>query len=55
VKSRDLVYLWIGHRPTVGEIVGFTPKRVRVAVRSGTGYISVLRSKNNIKVARKTK
>ena len=51
----DLVYLNLSGYPSVGQIVGFTPKRVRVAIGSHRGYTSVLRSEKNIKQAKKVK
>lgn len=55
MNSRDLVYLQMNGTPVVGEIVGFTPKRVRVAVRNGRSYSLVLRAKSNLEVAKKAR
>ena len=55
MRSRDLVYLMVGAMPTVGEVVCFTPKRVRVAVRNQYGYFTVLRARHNVKLAKKAK
>ena len=37
----------------VGEVVGFTPKRVRIAVRRQSGYVSVLRAESRCKIVYK--
>lgn len=53
----DLVML-INHRthmPIIGQVIGFTKKRVRIAVRNGNGYVSVLRCKKNLTLAKKVK
>ena len=53
----DLVML-INHKtkmPVIGQVIGFTKKRIRVAVRNGEGYISVLRSKHNLTMAKKSR
>lgn len=55
MKPRDLVYLTVNQMPTVGEVVGFTPKRVRVALRNHQGYLSVLRAPSNLTLAKKAK
>lgn len=55
MKSGDLVYLTAGDMPTVGQVVAFTPKRVRVAVKSGQAYITVLRKNTNLILAKKSK
>lgn len=34
----------------VGEVVGFTEKRVRVAKRYGNGYVTILRARHNLKI-----
>ena len=55
MKSSDLVYLTVNDSPTVGQVVAFTPKRVRVAVKSGPAYITVLRKNTNLILAKKNK
>ena len=37
----------------VGQVVGFTPQRVRVASRYGQGFITVTRKAKNLKVEHK--
>ena len=55
MKQADLVMLTINQYSVIGQIIDFTPKRVRVAVRQGNGYIAVLRAKHNLKMAKKVK
>jgi hypothetical protein len=51
----DLVMLLVDQHPAIGQVIGFTRKRVRVAIRKGNGYVSVLRAKHNVTMAKKVK
>jgi hypothetical protein len=55
MKQNDIVYLMVGAMPAVGQVVGFTNKRVRIAVSNGIGYTSVLRAKHNCKLAKRAR
>lgn len=55
MNQRDIVYLRVDGMPSVGEVVGITPKRIRIAIREHTGYFTVLRAKHNIQLAKKAK
>lgn len=55
MKLMDLVMLLRNQHPVIGQVIGFTNKRVRVAVRHDTGYISVLRAKHNVTLAKKVR
>ena len=56
MKILDLVYLIGRNRdPMVGQVVGFTKHRVRVAVRHHTAYITLLRAKHNLQLAKRVR
>ena len=47
-----VVFRQAGFPPVgVGQVIGYTAKRVRMAVRNGAGYITLLRAPHNVKVS----
>lgn len=49
----DVVMLMRNQFPVLGEVVSFTPKRVRIALRLPSGYYTVLRAESNVQVVKK--
>ena len=55
MKPGDLVMLSRDSYPVIGEIVGLTKKRIRIAIKSGTDYVSLIRKHTTIQLAKKMK
>jgi hypothetical protein len=55
VKTHDIVYVLVNRMPVVGEIVGHTPKRLRIVVKIHGVYRYLIRAKNNVQFIQKGK
>ena len=51
----DVVTYKAAGMPVIGEVVGFTANRVRVAIRSGVAYVTVLRHQKNLMLQAKAR
>jgi hypothetical protein len=55
MKPHDIVFIKVGRMPVVGEVIGHTAKRLRVAVKIAGCYRSLIRAKSNVKFIQKGK
>lgn len=51
----DIVLLTLSGMPALGQVVAFTEKRVRIALKQSAGYVTVLRAPTNLSIAKKAK
>lgn len=55
MREGDLVLITRHLMPVIGQVVSFTAKRVRIALKQGPGYITVLRAPTNTSIVKKAK
>lgn len=55
MRVGDLVVLSRDSLPVIGEVVSLTKKRLRIAIKQGAGYISVIRKTTTITLVKKAR
>ena len=55
MNTHDIVYILVKRMPVIGEVIGHTAKRLRIAIGNGGGYRYLLRAKTNVQFIKKGK